>query len=686
MVLFSPSIILYAGLVTSLPSSIPTNSHIHSSRTGRTLPLPTSDHSFHFVIFGDRTGGPRSGLKILSQAVKDTNLLSPDLVMTVGDLIEGYNQTKPWLKEMREYRTIMGNLDAPWYPVAGNHDIYWRGAHKPPGEHESNYETHFGPLWYWFSHKNSAFIVLYSDEGDPKTGNKGLYEPHLTQMSSTQLNWLASVLQQTKRHQHVFVFIHHPRWISDRYPGSNWNEVHSLLRSAGNVAAVFAGHIHKQRYDGKKDGIEYITLGTTGGGMPISSTPSTGWAHHLNLVTVRNSQFTVASIPVGQVINPKRFTPEYLARIDRLLLQDIKISAEDLKVRADGQGQGLLEITLNNPLDLPVHVTAELNSDDPAWSFRPDHIHQEVPPKRSIQLQLGYHRIAAPLTALSSVEFEMVLEVSDQGYTITGPTITRVIDPTPIHPQHIATSAQKPAVLTCLNASTGGLRIGAKQLALPDGPWTLEAWVLPHQKLSGVQGIASKLEWSEYGLLVENSYPIAAAFIGDKYITVRSNQPLKPNHFSHIAAEFDGQYLRIYQDGKMMNQKPAQGARRQSSAPLIIGGDPSREGYITQNFNGIITGVKLSKVARYAKRLIAETRTSTLSHSHLVSLTQTPTSALDLRINQLSTHAFGTDRHTLFNFDFRRASSPLVIDQTGTISGFLTAPPAVSSGEICTPQ
>ena len=58
--------------------------------TDRPTPLPLStpvqDDAFLFAVFGDRTGGPPEGVKVLVQAVADTNLIDPDLVMTVGEV------------------------------------------------------------------------------------------------------------------------------------------------------------------------------------------------------------------------------------------------------------------------------------------------------------------------------------------------------------------------------------------------------------------------------------------------------------------------------------------------------------------------------------------------------------------------------------------------------------------------
>ena len=48
------------------------------------------DDSFQFAVIGDLTGGYRSG--VFPVAVDKANAVSPDFVISVGDLIEGYTK------------------------------------------------------------------------------------------------------------------------------------------------------------------------------------------------------------------------------------------------------------------------------------------------------------------------------------------------------------------------------------------------------------------------------------------------------------------------------------------------------------------------------------------------------------------------------------------------------------------
>ena len=333
---------------------------------GETVAPPTESGMFQFVVFGDRTGGQPEGIEVLKQAVNDANLLDPDLVMTVGDLVQGYNQTPEWLAQAAEFKGVMDGLNMPWFPVAGNHDVYWRGPGRPPeGQHEDNYERHFGPLWYSFAHKDCGFLVLYSDEGDPRTGEKGFNQGRLQTMSPEQLAFVRQALDRLKDKKHVFVFLHHPRWLGGGYAGGNWDEVHATLAAAGNVRAVFAGHIHRLRYSGIRDGIAYHALATTGGAMP-GHMPQLGWVHHYNVVTVRDPDaadteqnhagVTVALVPVGAVLDPRVYTPERLAELDKLRAAPLTRTSDAVEIGA-GPVAGEYVVEFENPTAKPVEVT-----------------------------------------------------------------------------------------------------------------------------------------------------------------------------------------------------------------------------------------------------------------------------------------------------------------------------------------
>ena len=292
--------LLIAALLLSPAAPVVDEGRLHTDRAAVRPTLPEEDDAFSFVVFGDRTGGPDAGIAVLEQAVRDTNLLDPDFVMTVGDLIQGYNARPAWLVQMNQYKATMAELNMPWFPVAGNHDIYWRGPGRPDIEHEADFEQWFGPLWYAFDHKDCRFIVLYTDEGDPETTRRSFGDPDAQRMSPEQFDWLNATLEAAADKRHVFLFMHHPRWRGGGY-GDDWDKVHALLVEAGNVSAVFAGHVHRLRHDGPIDGIEYLSLATVGGHLP-EVLPEAGLLDHTLQVMVRDEGIAMAALPVGGVL------------------------------------------------------------------------------------------------------------------------------------------------------------------------------------------------------------------------------------------------------------------------------------------------------------------------------------------------------------------------------------------------
>lgn len=268
----------------------------------RSLVPPAGAESLSFVVLADTTDAGPNNVDVLRRAVSEANLLGPDMVLNVGDMVQGYCDRDTWRVQMKEVRQVMDGLAMPWFPAPGNHDVYWSTKlPKPAGEHESDYEEHFGPLWYAFQHKGCWFIVLYTDEGDPRTGRKSFTDPNSQVMSPRQTQWLASALDKAKGARHTFVFLHHPRWTGGDY-GRDWDRIHPMLSKA-RVSAVFGGHHHRLQFDGTRDGVQYYRLGTTGGSLDKDLEPDA--FHHYVQVTVHPKGFSVGAIRVGAVYDPQ---------------------------------------------------------------------------------------------------------------------------------------------------------------------------------------------------------------------------------------------------------------------------------------------------------------------------------------------------------------------------------------------
>ena len=560
-----------------------------------TLVLPSEKESFTFVVFADRTTGAVEDVSVLADAVRETNLIEPDFVINIGDMVNGYNATLLWTEQMREYKGIMKELQCPWFPTAGNHDSYWRGADRPAKEHESNIETHFGPVWYAFEHKNNWFIVLYTDEGNPETGEKAFNKPECQTMSDTQFEWLQSILQKAKDAEHVFVFQHHPRWQKGQY-GDDWDKVHNALVAAGNVSAVFAGHIHRMDYS-MKDGIEYFTLATTGGSQG-GAIPRAGFLHEVHQVTVRPSKIGVATIPIGALIDPREITKALTDELSKLQQQPMNITPT-IALQPNGFCEELISVPFENTSSAAIDVQFSLDSKDSRWSFVPEQIQAKLQPGEKKTFEFNVKRMAPSIdAAMRRIALKRTITFLTAGTRIPIPETQADVplDLSELFKQDAIESEQ----VLLVDGNGDALCVPNEIIALPDGPLTIETWFRA-EEYNERTALATKTENSEYGIFVNNGHPEFSVLLGKNYAVVKRNDlTIETGKWCHIAGLFDGKELRLYLDGQLIGKTPGTGKRRVNSFPLYLGADPNAEGKPVSFFHGELDSFRLSKTARYS--------------------------------------------------------------------------------------
>ncbi|MEE8544025.1 MAG: metallophosphoesterase family protein, partial [Gammaproteobacteria bacterium] len=81
-----------------------------------------ADDKFTFAVFSDLTGGERSG--VFAIAVEQLSLLRPELIMNVGDLIQGGMAGRAELDaQWDSFDERASRARAPVFYVGGNHDL-----------------------------------------------------------------------------------------------------------------------------------------------------------------------------------------------------------------------------------------------------------------------------------------------------------------------------------------------------------------------------------------------------------------------------------------------------------------------------------------------------------------------------------------------------------------------------------
>jgi len=200
--------------------------------------------NFHFVITPDHTGAHRAG--ILQKGIDRINLMQPEFVVSIGDLIEGYTNNPTEIEnQWLEFNNAIKQLQMPYFYVAGNHDYTNQAMAEM-------WDKKYGKSYYYFVYKNVLFLCLNSEDGAT-----GLKKPDF---SNEQLAFVEKTLAENPNVKWTMVFMHQPLWLTPT--AKNWFNVEKLL--ADRKHSVFTGHTHQYALYNRNNN-DYFVLSTMGG-------------------------------------------------------------------------------------------------------------------------------------------------------------------------------------------------------------------------------------------------------------------------------------------------------------------------------------------------------------------------------------------------------------------------------------
>ena len=271
--------------------------------------------NFQFAVIGDRTGGA-DHRGIFQMAMAQLNLLQPEFVINVGDLIEGYSKDPAKLNaEWDEVDGMLSELEMPFFRTVGNHDM---GNETM----KQIWLRRNGPTYYHFVYRDALFLVLNSED-PPRPAPENMEEdielynrlqkedPEKAQamlegfmaavasflgkpanFSDQQVTYVEETLAKHPEVRWTFVFLHEPAW---KNPADNFLKIEQLMQDRSYT--FIAGHLHYYEIEERFDR-DYITMGPAGASFHKNGP---GNVDHILWVTMTDDGPRVAQITLDGI-------------------------------------------------------------------------------------------------------------------------------------------------------------------------------------------------------------------------------------------------------------------------------------------------------------------------------------------------------------------------------------------------
>lgn len=274
---------------------------------------------FTFTVFSDLTGGERE--RVFEIAVAQLSLLRPELIINVGDLIEGGTADPSEIDvQWDSFDERADRATAPIFYVGGNHDLTGEVL-------QSVWDQRYGRRYYHFIYKNVLFLVFDTEDNTPErmqeifearnyaiqvakeqgweafnqTEYANMPENAAGNISDEQSRYFTEVIAANPDVRWTFLFMHKSPWL--RKDLNSFTAIEDAL--ADRPYTLFNGHDHVYEYLERR-GRDYIRLATTGG----VQFPDRGRsADHIVLVTVSESGVDIANLLMEGILDKTGHIP-----------------------------------------------------------------------------------------------------------------------------------------------------------------------------------------------------------------------------------------------------------------------------------------------------------------------------------------------------------------------------------------
>jgi hypothetical protein len=271
------------------------------------------DDKFTFAVFADLTGGERP--RVFDIAVAQLNLLRPELIMNVGDLIEGDAATADQLHDQwARFDERAAKATAPIFYAGGNHDLtgellrdVWKARNGPRYYHfvykdvlflvldtEDNTKERVAEI---LAARNSAIEVLKADgmEAFERTEYWTMPERTSGTIGKEQSDKIVQAIKQNSDVRWTFLFLHKPAWTN--VGDESFAAIEAAL--SNRPYTVFNGHVQAYAHQ-ERLGRDYIQVATTGG----QQFPELGRSmDHVTLVTVDDDGVDIANLMLSGILD-----------------------------------------------------------------------------------------------------------------------------------------------------------------------------------------------------------------------------------------------------------------------------------------------------------------------------------------------------------------------------------------------